>query len=282
MDPSAFRDWPNSGQADQQEGPAPVEGLGDPAAEGEGEEGADRHAHGVEGQGGGALLGRRRIRDQGVGGRRASRLADPDADPRQEKLDIILSEAAQGGEERPQDERSGDDADAIGGETVRVARNRDAENRIDKGEGEARQQAHLRIREIELRLDGAGQNVDDLAIKEVQRVDDEQKPEGVTHLAWSERLSGRTGGWASGRGLGRIGRQCRLHSRGLHPAPRRAGRERGPQSRVSGMAGMRRAHHDRESDEPKRHLTLFPTALTGIGARRRFPVQNPRSGALRD
>src|SRR3546814_4172395 len=61
-------------------------------------------------------------------------LADPDADARKEQLHEILREPAHCGHRRPDGERSGDQADAVGALLVGITRDRNAEQRIERSE----------------------------------------------------------------------------------------------------------------------------------------------------
>src|SRR5690554_4678410 len=67
-------------QTDDKEGGAPVERVGNPAADDVGEHGAERNAHGVEAQGLGAFTRNEIVRDQGVGWRHATGLANTHTD----------------------------------------------------------------------------------------------------------------------------------------------------------------------------------------------------------
>src|SRR5690606_36633062 len=67
-------------QTDDEEGGAPVEHVGNPAADEVGDHGAERYAHGVEAQGLGPFTRDEIVRDQGVGRRRTAGLANTHTD----------------------------------------------------------------------------------------------------------------------------------------------------------------------------------------------------------
>ena len=69
------------GQTDDEKRGAPVEHVGNPAANQVGDHGAECHAHGVEAQCLGAFPRNEVVRDQRVGRRRTARLANTDTDP---------------------------------------------------------------------------------------------------------------------------------------------------------------------------------------------------------
>ncbi|MGY4428376.1 hypothetical protein ACVWWO_000853 [Bradyrhizobium sp. F1.13.1] len=54
-----------------------------------------------------------------------------------------------------------------------------AEQGIEQGEAEAREQAHHGVAELEFLLDGLDQDVEDRAVEEVQRVNDGEQAEHV-------------------------------------------------------------------------------------------------------
>src|SRR3546814_9476332 len=88
-------------------------------------------------------------------------LADPDADARKEQLHEILREPAHCGHRRPDGERSGDQADAVGALLVGITRDRNAEQRIEDRKGRPGEQAEFGVAELQAVLDRFGEDVDD-------------------------------------------------------------------------------------------------------------------------
>src|SRR3546814_10529344 len=78
---------------------------------------------------------------------RASGFADTDADARHEDLGEIPRKAGREGHDAPEAEADREKARAIG--AVGEAAERNAHRRIDDREGDAREQAELRVREAE-------------------------------------------------------------------------------------------------------------------------------------
>ena len=176
-----------AGEADDQEGRAPVEMAGDPAAEEDAERRADRNAEREEGERPRPLLLGVEIGDQRIGGRDAAGLADADAHPRQEQLPEILGEAAGGGEQAPQADRPGDDRDPAA--AVGEPGDRDGEARIEEREGDPAHQPELLVAQPELRLDRHREDADDLAVDEVEDVGEEQDREDAAARPGPARCS---------------------------------------------------------------------------------------------
>src|SRR3546814_8771714 len=89
-----------------------------------------------------------------LGGRDAARLADADAEPRQEQLPEARRQAAERGEGAPKRKADRDDAAAPG--AVGERPERDAERRVEEREGEAAQKPELGVGEAQVRLDRRG------------------------------------------------------------------------------------------------------------------------------
>jgi hypothetical protein len=92
-------------------------------------------------------------------------------------LKEVLRHAAQRGHRRPDRQRERDQAHAVGARPVGVARDRQPEQGVEHREGDAGHYADLRVRQVELAADRLRQDVDDLAVEEIQDVDREQDPQ---------------------------------------------------------------------------------------------------------
>ena len=147
--------------------------LVDPAADEIAEEHAEIGADGVDAERARALVLVEEIGDQRLRGGRARGFADADADPRQREHHHALRHAAQQRHGAP--EREGDRYDVAAVEPVGDPRDRDAEQRIEQHETEAREQAHGGVAEREFLLDRLDQDVEDRAVEKVQRIDDRQE-----------------------------------------------------------------------------------------------------------
>ena len=168
----------NAGKPDDQEGVAPPDRIGKQAADQHAQQRADGDAERVEGQRGGALGGFDHIRDQRMRRRRATRLAHAHANPRQQQLDEILRQSAQGSHGRPDRQRTADQPWPVGGRAIRETRDRQAQDRVEQCEGQARHQADLRIAQTQFEPDRLGQDVDDLPIDEIEDVNYQKDPQG--------------------------------------------------------------------------------------------------------
>jgi hypothetical protein len=112
--------------------------------------------------------------------RAAGGLADAHADPRDREVAEAPREARGRGHHAPGGAAHGDDRapDAPVGE----ARDRDAGEGVEHREGAAGQEAHRRVGDAELAADRLDQDREDLAVDEVEDVDDEQEPEDPARL----------------------------------------------------------------------------------------------------
>ncbi|MND67003.1 hypothetical protein D3C80_584080 [compost metagenome] len=187
--------------ADHDEGRAPAVGRRQQAAD----QGARRHAQGnAEGigrQGPRALRLGEVVGDQGIGRSHPARLADAHAHAAQEQLTEAARHAAQGGEARPDGQGGGHDPDPA--EPVGQPGDGNGQGRIEKGEGQAAQQAELGVRQTELGLQRGRQDADDLPVQEVQHVDEDQDPQHIIAIAGRDGLlDGLLGRCGLGRGHG--------------------------------------------------------------------------------
>jgi hypothetical protein len=139
-----------------------------------------------------------------VRGRAAGGLSDADAHPRQRELREALRQPGDRRHRAPQ--RGAGRDHAAPHAAVGEARDRDAGEGVEHREGPAGEEAHRGVGDAEVALDGLQQDREDLAVDEVEDVDDEQQPE---HPA-------RAGGRGSGARAGALGARCR-HARAQIP-----------------------------------------------------------------
>ena len=124
--------------------------------------------------------------------RRASRLADANADPGQRKLKRILGHAAGDGHGTPRGHGDGDDPGSAF--TFSQHGERDAKKRIEHGESETGQQSDLHIRQAKLNPNVFTENADQRPINKVERVDHDQGKQHIGSIpgaALALDLSGR-------------------------------------------------------------------------------------------
>ena len=113
--------------------------------------------------------------------RAAAGLSHADADAEEQQHREALRRAAQGGHEAPYQERRRDHLRTRG--AVGQPGDRDAEGGVEDGEGESGEQPELGVGEPEVALDRLLQDGDDLAVDEVEDVDDEEDAERVPTIA---------------------------------------------------------------------------------------------------
>jgi hypothetical protein len=155
----------------------------DQAADQNGCAAADRDAHVVDAEGAAELLARKRVGDHRIRRGRQCRFADAYADARQEQLREVLRQSAQRRHQRPDDDADADDGLAV--HAVGEPADRNAEQRVEDREGEALQQADLRVRHLQVALDGLHQQRNDLAVDEREYVEDQQREDQVPALPFS-------------------------------------------------------------------------------------------------
>src|SRR5690606_26437996 len=95
-----------------------------------------------------------------------------------------LGKATKGGEGAPDDGGYGDDLHAVA--AFGEAGNGKRQCRIEDGEGQSRQRSELPVRKPEIALQGLGQDIDNLAVEEVQREDEEQNGQRIAPIARRE------------------------------------------------------------------------------------------------
>ena len=167
--------------ADEAEGAAArkraVPALHDDAADEQRQAAADVEPARIDGERGGALLLREIVRDDREGAGTRRRLADADADARRGELAEVLREAGERRHRRP--DRKADRHQAAAIPHVREPPERDAEQRVEHAEGGAVEEAHVGVGDAEVGLDVLREDRDDLAVDEVQHVDEHEHAEHV-------------------------------------------------------------------------------------------------------
>ena len=146
---------------------------------------AEIDAAGIDGERGGTLRLRKIILQDREGGRAGARLADADADPRERKLAEIGGGAGKGSHRRPETEPDRQRADPV--PAIRQPGERQPEQRVEQREGRAEQQPHLRIGQAEIGLQIRREDRDDLAIDEVECIDDREQSQHIPAIA-ADRL----------------------------------------------------------------------------------------------
>src|SRR3546814_2617066 len=73
-----------------------------------------------------------------------------------------------------------------------MARDRNAEQRIEDRERRPREQAEFGVGQAEVRLDRLGQDVDDLPVEEIEDIDDQQDPQHRARLRGGARSEEHT------------------------------------------------------------------------------------------
>ena len=191
----AREDQPWSPEAD--EGPAPANGIRQPAAEREPGHRTERPAGRVDRHRGGAPLRRKVVGEQRLRRAAPDGLAGPDADPRREEMSIGPSGPGQRGEGTPQEESGSDH----GAPAPHVGEPRHRQHREHVGEREraSGQQPHLGVRDRELEPDRLDEDGQHLSVHHVQGGQQEADAEDVARVAarGSDR-SGHAGSLADG------------------------------------------------------------------------------------
>ena len=155
-------------QTDHEEGGTPAIPDRDPAADKEADHHAEIDAERIDRHGACALLGRIHVGDHGMRRRARPCLTDADADTRERELPEILCKPANRRHAAPDRNRPGDDiapVAAVGDEC-----NRNAERRIENGEGNARQKSELRVGQHQIGFHGLHQDAHDVAVHMARRI----------------------------------------------------------------------------------------------------------------
>ncbi len=164
-----------AGQPHRDERDPPAPGVRDQATGEETEQRAGGHPKLIDGKRRGALLLRVHVRNQGMRRWRESRLADTDTHPRQHQMHEVLRQATCRRHRAPKRHRHRDDVDPMC--PVRQSSDGDAQRRIERRERHARDHAELPIGQTKVCLDGLDEDRNDLAIDEVEEVQQRQRAE---------------------------------------------------------------------------------------------------------
>ena len=167
-----------------------VPAIDDQAADHQAEPAAEVDAARVDREHGRAAARRKGVGEHREGRRRRARLADADADARRGELAEAAREARERRHQAPEGEADRDQRAPV--PDVGEPPERNAEDRVEDGEGGAVEEADLGVAHAEVGFDVLGQDRDDLAVEEVEDVDEHQHAEQVI----------RVGAADLGRGLG--------------------------------------------------------------------------------
>ncbi len=171
-------------QAGDDEGGAPVCVLGDVAAPGRADQGAERNRQHEDSRRRGALGGCEIVGHHRGRCRRARRLADADGHPRDQQLDESRGDAAEAGGDRPEEDADPDDGQpspALGDPG-----DGDGQQRVQQREGQPAEEAELRVGQMQGRLDRLAQRADHLPVDEAEHRDqqeDQQHPGAIAGAA---------------------------------------------------------------------------------------------------
>ncbi len=169
-----------------------------------------QHGHGP-----GQLLAREAVGQQGIGRRSVGRLAGAEPGPGDEHRPEAAGEAAGGGGEAPERDPRGDHQPAA--LAVGNARQREAQHQVDAAEGEADQDPHLGVRQLQVLFDRLQQQGKDVAVDLGEPQHQGQHPQGAPGCGRAG--PGRRGG-GRGRRRGLVGGRLERHARlppGLSP-----------------------------------------------------------------
>ena len=119
-------------------------------------------------------------------GRTGASFTDADTDASHQQLRKAGHHSAKSGHQAPDSERCSDNIDSIG--AIGPARYRDAAGHIKDGKTETRQQGQLTVAQTHIGLDRLLQDDQNLAVDEVEDVDDHQQRQHIFSV--SAALSG--------------------------------------------------------------------------------------------
>ena len=158
-----------------------VPAVDDRATEEQADTGADVDARGIDGQHRRPPLRGEVVRQHGERGRRGAGFTHADADAVCREGHEAACRARQRGHEAPETETHRDQV--LADPYVRHAAERNAEDRIEHGEGGAVEEADIGVRDAEVGFDLLGQDRHDLPIDEIEHVHDDEHTEHVLRIA---------------------------------------------------------------------------------------------------
>ena len=162
-------------RADRIEGHAPVERGGQRGAECDAQRRADRRTEVEDRHRGCPSLARKGVRDDRIGGRDAARLADADHHACDDQLAVTAGHPACRRRAAPDRTGGGEDLHSAG--TIGQPADRDCDEAIEEREIETGEQTELAVGNMQPVLDRLGEDRDELAIEEVQHIDEAQHRE---------------------------------------------------------------------------------------------------------
>ncbi len=204
--------YEDSGQADQDQDQLPAvqrapwgrnrlhveEGVQQKGAGGQGEGGPDHRAQLHDGHRPRHPLAREEIGEQGIGCRTVAGFTRAHDEPGQEQLKRILRHAAQRRPEAPDGDPGSDDP--LAAVAVDQAGDRNADDRVEQGEGRPEQQAQVGVRQMQVRFDLPRHVGDDVGVDLQRRQrQDQQEDRVVGHAGLRPGRGAPGGGGLAGR-----------------------------------------------------------------------------------
>ncbi len=168
------------GNAERQEHHAPVVMIVDDTGDVGADPGADRRPERKHGERHRPLRGREIVRDDRAGARRAARLADADADARQQQLHVVLRQAAARRHHRPRDQAERDDVAPVA--AVDQPGDREAEHDVEQRQRHAGEERDAGIGQLQLEPDRFEHRRDHVAVGDAERVDEHHHQQHVPAL----------------------------------------------------------------------------------------------------
>ena len=162
----------DAGESHHKECLAPGQGVGNPSSQPVAGQGADIEPRGVDSQGAAPLFLFVVIRQHGMGRRTAPRFTEAHPQSGQQQMDKAAGKAAEGGKATPQGQGYGNDRLAAG--QVRDAGHRNSGNAIHQGKGQTGEHTQLGIGQAKVSLDRLLQDIEDLAVDEIENIHDHQ------------------------------------------------------------------------------------------------------------
>ncbi len=172
-----------------------VPALDDQAANAERQSAANVKPGRVDGERGGAQPAREPVRNQRIGARTCRRLTHADPNPRGAQHGAAARKSRHRRHRRPQGQADRHEPDAV--PIVRQTAERNTEQRIENAERRPIEKTEIAVLQMEVTLDVLGEDRDDLAIDEIEHIDQEQDGQDVPGISRSagwfcRRIAGHT------------------------------------------------------------------------------------------